>query len=134
MEQYTAIIRQYFDALLKGDLQTAGNLFADDIIWHQPGNGILSGTKNGKGEVFALLGRFMELSNGTFAIDKIDYIASNGPLVVASIHFRAMANGRSIAMRGIDMMRVENNKIKEMWLFSEDSKSEDAFWTALSEE
>ncbi len=88
--------------------------------------------KNGKGEVFALLGKFMELSNGTFSIDQVDYIASNGNLVVASIHFQAVSSGVSISMKGVDLMRIEENKIKEMWLFSEDIGKEDAFWSSLS--
>lgn len=133
MGQNTTVAQAYFDALLAGDLQAAGNLFADDIIWHQPGSSFLSGTKNGKGEVFNLLGKFMELSNGTFTIDKVDYLASNGSLVVASIHFQAVGNGYSMAMKGVDMMRIEDNMIKEMWLFSEDSKAEDEFWSALAQ-
>lgn len=132
MEQNKELVQKYFNALLSGDLETAGSLFSDDIIWHQPGNGVLSGTKNGKAEVFALLGKFLELSNGTFSIDKVDYIASNGSLVTASIHFQAISKGLSISMKGVDLMRIEDNKIKEMWLFSEDIEKEDAFWTSLS--
>ena len=32
-------------------------------------------------------------------------------------------------MRGIDLYRIENDKIQEVWLFSERIEEEDAFWT-----
>ena len=35
-------------------------------------------------------------------------------------------------MRGIDLYRVENDKIQEVWLFSEHIDEEDAFWTEPS--
>jgi hypothetical protein len=33
-----------------------------------------------------------------------------------------------MAMAGIDVLRIEGGKIKEVWLFSEDQAAEDAFW------
>ena len=31
-------------------------------------------------------------------------------------------------MNGVDLMRVQDGQIKEVFLFSNDQKSEDAFW------
>lgn len=70
-----------------------------------------------------------QLSGGTFAIDQIDYITENNHLVVAAVAFKALAFSKSIQMRGIDLFRVENDKIQEVWLFSEHIDEEDAFWT-----
>ncbi|MER9316256.1 ester cyclase [Mesorhizobium sp. M0659] len=33
-----------------------------------------------------------------------------------------------MAMSGIDVLRIEAGKIREVWLFSEDQAQEDAFW------
>ena len=60
-----------------------------------------------------------ELSGGTFAIDQIDYITENDPLVVAAVAFEVFAFDKSMRMRGIDLYRIENDKIQEVWLFSE---------------
>jgi len=132
MSKNLKLTELYFDALAKGDMETVGSLFADDVIWHQPGQGVISGTIYGKENVFTHLGKFMQLSQGTFGIDDVEYITSNGDLVAASIHFKAEAQGKSIAMRGMDIMRFESEKIKEVWLYSEDIEVEDAFWTELS--
>lgn len=126
--QNIQLVQNYFDALSKGELEKLGQLFADDIIWHQPGKGHLSSTYKGKQELFPLLGKFMELSGGTFQIDVVHSIMDNGNLVSAILHFRARRDGRDMAMDGVDLMRVDNGKIKEVWLFSSDQAAEDTFW------
>ena len=79
--------------------------------------------------MFSHLGRMAQLSGGTFAIDQIDYITENDPLVAAAVAFEVFAFSKSMRMRGIDLYRVENDKIQEVWLFSEHIDEEDAFWT-----
>lgn len=122
------LVRKYFAALAKGDLAAAGALFADDIVWHQPGNSALSRTYRGKSELFPLLGRFMELSQGTFQIDQVRSVMANGDRVAAIIHFRAQRGGAELSMDGVDLMRVEDGLIREVWLFSGDQGAEDKFW------
>lgn len=132
MSKNVTIVQSYFNAVAKGDFDTVGSLFAEDVIWHQPGNGVQSGTYNGKVELFAHLGNFMKWSNGTFAIDPIEYITDNGNLVTASIHFKAEKEGKTLSMKGVDLLRIENDKIKEVWLFSERIEEEDAFWNGAA--
>lgn len=122
------IVARYFAAVAAGDLDTVGRLLADGLIWHQPGKGSLSGTYDGKGAVFALLGSFMERSAGSFRIDHVGTLMDNGDLVSAYIHFAAEGGSRSMAMNGVDLLRVEGGQIVEVWLFSEDQAAEDAFW------
>ncbi|WP_299183089.1 nuclear transport factor 2 family protein [uncultured Chryseobacterium sp.] len=85
MSKNVTIVQSYFNAVAKGDFDTVGSLFADDVVWHQPGNGVQSGTYNGKAELFAHLGNFMKWSDGTFAIDEIEYTTDNGNLVAGDI-------------------------------------------------
>lgn len=123
------IVQKYFDSLAKGDLATLGSLFADDVIWHQPGNGSLSKTYFGKQELFPLFGKFMEISEGTFKIDAVKSIMANGDFVSAILQFSAKkSNGRGISMGGMDLMKIEQGQIKEVHLFSGDQKAEDEFW------
>ena len=119
--------------MAQGNFETVGALLSDDLVWHQPGQGVLSGTYNGKQNVFAHLGRMAQLSNGTFVIDQVDYVTDNGDLVTAAIGFAVSANGLSMEMKGVDLFRFENGLIKEIWLFSERIDEEDRFWTALAQ-
>jgi uncharacterized protein len=127
--QNTNTVKQYFHSLATGNFELLGSLLADDIVWHQPGKGALSGKHVGKPAVFALFGKFMEISEGSFKIDGVDSIMENGALVSASLKFSAAKkSGAKIAMSGVDLMKVENGQIKEVHLFSGDQAAEDAFW------
>ena len=48
------------------------------------------------------------------------------------LSFALDKNGVSMAMRGVDLLRLEDGLIKEVWLFSERIEEEDAFWTSMS--
>jgi hypothetical protein len=122
------VVEAYFNCLAKGDLDHLAQLIADDISWHQPGKGALSKTYHGKQELFGLFGQFMNISQGSFKIDSVDSIMSNGDMVAANLHFSASRPGKSMSMQGVDLMKIQNGKIKEVWLFSGDQDEEDAFW------
>ena len=123
-----AVVKKYFEALRSGKFELLNDLFADDIVWHQPGNGQLSGLHSGKPAVFNLFGRFGKISQGSFKIDSVANVMENGNWVTATLHFSATANDKAISMDGVDLMRIENGKIKEVYLFSADQDAEDKFW------
>jgi len=129
-EDNRAIVEDYFRAVNAGDIAKLDTLFSENIIWHQPGAGVLSGTYEGKDSVFGLFRTFGEMSNGTFEIDDVEAIMSNGDLISAIIHFRAERGSENMSMRGVDVMRIEDGEIKEVWLFSENQEEEDNFWSA----
>lgn len=122
------IARTYFQAVQNGEFAALGELLDADIVWHQPGANQFSGDHQGQGAVFGMLGQMMEASQGTFAIDKIHALMGNGDLVTAHIHFTGRRGDTSMAMDGVDLLRIQNGKITEMWLFSSDQTAEDAFW------
>ena len=123
------IVTNYFESLIKGDIQKVGTFLADDVIWHQPGNNILSKTYHSKKEVLELFGKFMTISQGSFKIDSVKSIMENGNLVCIILHFSARKNnGEYISMDGVDIMKVEDGLIREVWLFSSDQKAGDSFW------
>lgn len=132
MSKNAAIVQSYFSALAKGDFDTVASLFSDDVIWHQPGSGVQSGTYKGKADLFAHLGNFAKWSDGTFAIDQVEYITDNGDLVAAAIHFKAQKGDQTLSMKGIDLLRIEQDVIAEVWLFSEKIEEEDAFWISAA--
>ncbi|WP_328835398.1 nuclear transport factor 2 family protein [Streptomyces europaeiscabiei] len=120
--------RTYFQAVQTGDMAALGELLDADIVWHQPGANQFSGVHKGQAAVFQMLGSMMETSQGTFAIDKIHTLMGNGDLVAATIHFTGRHGDASMSMDGVDVLRIENGRITEMWLFSADPAAEDAFW------
>ncbi|MFG3408864.1 nuclear transport factor 2 family protein [Streptomyces sp. NPDC048142] len=122
------IARSYFRAIRSGDLETVGKLLHDDVVWHQPGANQFSGVREGRDAVFQMLGGMMEASQGSFAIDEVRTLMGNGDLVAATIHFAGRHDQGSMAMDGVDLLRIKDGSIVEVWLFSGDPAAEDAFW------
>lgn len=121
------VFKNYSNALEQGDLESVFSMLSDDIKWNMGGNGPLSGTIIGKKDLADCLGKFAELSNGTFRVIT-NWVAENGDYVVASVDSLAERNGKKLKNPGIDLFRIENGKIQEVWTFSQLQAEEDEFW------
>jgi uncharacterized protein len=122
------IAKTYITAVQTGDQAALGNLFHPKVVWHQPGNNKFSGTKNGMAELGAMLGGMMAASAGSFAINKVNGYLANGDLVAVEIEFSGQRDGLKLAQPGIDLLRIKDGKVVEVWLFSSDQQAEDQFW------
>ena len=122
------VFEAYNAALVAGDYDAVFATMADDVKWHQPGRNPLSGVVEGKAALGAHLGRFMEKSNGTFKV-LTNWASENGCFVAANVTFVAdRGEGDELDMNGVDLFRVEDGKIREVWLFASDQAAEDAYW------
>jgi ketosteroid isomerase-like protein len=124
------VARRYVDAMAVKDFATVTSLFADDIVWHQPGTNHISGTRNGAAAVGELLGATMALTDGTFELAVTGAPMINGAVFALPVHFSGKRNGVQLSMDGVDIVRVAAGRIAEVWLFSADQKAEDSFWDA----
>ena len=122
------IAKSYIKAVQTNDQPTLGSLLSPQVIWHQPGNNQFSGTKNGIAEFGAMMGAMMTKSAGTFAITHAHRYLANGNLVAIEIEFSGQREGAKVDQPGIDLLRIADGKIVEVWLFSSDPAQEDAFW------
>lgn len=122
------IAKAYINAVQTGDQAALGNIFHPNVVWHQPGNNKFSGTKNGMTELGAMLGGMMEASAGSFAISKVNRYLANDDLVAVEIEFSGQRDGLKLAQPGIDLLRIKDGKVVEVWLFSSDPAQEDQFW------
>jgi ketosteroid isomerase-like protein len=125
-----AVARRYFDALSAKDFATVAAMFADDIVWHQPGDNRFSGTHRGSAAVGEMIGGMMAVSEGTFELSATAAPMVNGTVVAAPVHFSGKRDDAAMAQDGLDLLRIEGDRIAEVWLFSSDPRSEDAFWGA----
>lgn len=124
------VIGQYGAAMAAGDEAALKALFSADAVWHQPGNNPLSGDHVGPAAIWAHLGNFMKISGGTFALE-MESVVEAGPMVAATVRFSAQRVGmRDLDQHGVDVFRVADDQIVEVWLMSEDQDAEDFFWSA----
>ena len=121
------VYNAYTEALLNGDFKSVFETMSDNIVWHMGGEGPLSGIVKGKDALGERLGEFTKRSNGTFRVIT-NWAASNDCFVVASVVSLAEKEDEKLNDPGIDLFRIENGKIQEVWTFAEQQEEEDKFW------
>ncbi|MFI0405632.1 nuclear transport factor 2 family protein [Actinomadura sp. 3N508] len=124
-----SLIRKYYEAYGKGDLQALRTrFFARDITWTIPGHHPLAGTKEGPDEVLAF---FKALGRAGFKAETI-FLAADGDWVV-DLH-----RGWSTKPEGLDItwalaFRVEEGRIAEAINYPGDQHAADAyFWKVFT--
>ena len=123
------VFNAYTEALSKGDFEAVFEIMSDNIVWHMGGESSLSGIIKGKQALGERLGEFAKRSNGTFRVIT-NWAASNDCFVVANVVSLAERGEEKLNNPGIDLFRIENGKIQEVWTFSEQQAVEDKFWDA----
>ena len=121
-----ALLRKGYAAFEKGDMDTLNELFTDDIVWHVPGTGIMSGDYKGKEEVFAMFGKLVQETGGKFKIEIHDVLANDEHSVCINT-VSGERNGKRFETRSVDVFHpTSDGKVKEYWSCSEDQSSIDA--------
>ena len=117
----------YRAALERGDFTGVFATISDAIVWHMGGESSLSGTVVGKQALGERLGEFAKRSGGTFKVIT-NWAASNKCFVAASVVSVAQRGSDKLNDPGIDLFKIENDKIQEVWTFAEQQSAEDTFW------
>lgn len=122
------VVGQYGAAIAAGDMAALAATLSADVVWHQPGANQMSGDHVGPDAILAHLGSMMGVSASTFSLET-ESATESGNLVVLTVRFSAQREGaEDLDQHGVDVFRVEGDKIAEVWLISEDQAAEDAFW------
>jgi uncharacterized protein len=103
-----------YAAFAKGDFPVLNDLFAEDLLWHEPGRNQLAGDFHGRESVYELFGRLMEITEGSFHIDLLSVFANDHD-GVALVTSTASRGGRTITAREAHMFRLRDGKVVEFW-------------------
>ncbi len=114
VEDNAALLRRLVEAFSEGDMQTVGGSFAEDAVWHLPGNSVLSGDHRGRDAIVELIGRAVEISGGTFQLELIDIMASDAYGVLWQ-RITAQRDGESLDETEAIVCRIGDGKIVEIW-------------------
>jgi uncharacterized protein len=114
-----ARIRDGYAAFAKGDFTVLNDLFAEDLLWHNPGRNQLAGDYRGREAVYGLFGRLMELSEGSFGLD-IQSIFADDERGVALVVASASRGGRSLSTTDAHIFRLRDGQVVEFWNASTD--------------
>ena len=105
-------LRRGYEAFGKGDLAALDDLFAEDIRWTIPGRGQLAGTYQGRQAVYAMFGRLLELTEGSFRVEprKVFADATDAVVVVTSTAHRGE---RSVEVLNVHVSRLRDGQVVE---------------------
>jgi uncharacterized protein len=122
------LVRKGYEAFGSGDMQTLGQLFAEDVVWNTPGHNPLAGTRKGQQEVFQQFAQIAELTEGSFSLEPHDLLA-NDEHAVALVTARGKRGDKTIEDHQVHVFHIEDGKVKEFWGHPTDQKAVDEFWS-----
>jgi len=128
----TTVVERYLAAVATNDMATMADLIDQDVTWHQPGANRFSGVHQGQGAAFGLVGAMVEATAGTFRLEVTGPSMANGDLVAVPVRFTGTQGDTTMDLTGLDLHRVTDGRITEVWLFGHDQPAEDAFWGPAS--
>jgi uncharacterized protein len=120
------LIRRGYEAFGAADMATLGELFADDIKWHVPGNNPLAGDLEGKDAVFQNFARIAEMTGGTFRLEIHDVLA-NDEHGIALVRTSGQREGKSLTDNAVHVLHIQGGKVVEFWNHPGDQAAVDEF-------
>ncbi|CAI3797394.1 nuclear transport factor 2 family protein [Pseudarthrobacter sp. MM222] len=126
-EENAELVRRGYEAFSAGDMETLRGLFAEDAVWYVPGNGALSGRKEGWSAILAYFEELGTRSGGQLKVTLQDVVAGENHTVGLQ-HNQAENNGRSLDTDGAIAFQIRDGKIAEGREFYADTAQGDAFW------
>ncbi len=114
-----ARIRDGYAAFAKGDFSVLNDLFAEDLLWHNPGRNQLAGDYLGRDAVYGLFGRLMELTEGSFELD-IQSVFADDEHGVALVVSSASRRGLNARATDAHIFRLRDGQVVEFWNASTD--------------
>jgi uncharacterized protein len=124
--QNVDLLNRGYDAFDKGDLDTIRELFSDDVVFHVPGDSQVSGEYKGQ-DVFNFFGKLMELSGGTFKLERHACLADDEHGTMLST-ITAERDGKKLTAKAADIFHFKNGKVSECWTLSADQDELDEFF------
>jgi ketosteroid isomerase-like protein len=113
---------------IRGDIQSALEIFAEDISWHVPGRGPLSRDYHGHTEVLEFFNHFTQLSAGTFKI-RIDEVFTRDERVIILCTETSQRGGRNWSSPQVHAWTVRHGRAVAFWEYEGDEQGEDEFWS-----
>lgn len=122
------LLRRGYEAFAQGDLEAVKEIFAEDIVFHVPGRGLISGEYRGREAVLGFFAKGQELSGGTLRIELHDVAATNEHAIALQIN-RAERNGKTLAARVVGVYHIRQGKAAEAWFLTDSQDENDQFWS-----
>ena len=116
------------DAFRAGDFDLVETLIAPDVVWHVPGNNLISGTYTSRDSIFGCFNKIFELSNGSYQ-PQIHDILANDDHTVALLHATARRGEKTLDQDYAFVFHVRDGQIAELWEAWTEGPAWNEFWS-----
>jgi uncharacterized protein len=123
-----AAFRSIHDALTKGDMETLAVFFAEEVVWHTPGQNPLAGRYKGRAATFASFVEEFARSGGTYSVEVRDVLASDEH-IVALLHATAEREGKQLNEDYAIVFEMRDGKVRAAWEVWRNQAPVDEFWS-----
>lgn len=123
-----ALFRSIYTAFTAGDMDTLATFFAEEVVWHSPGEHPLAGTYEGRAATFASFAEEFERSSGTYSVEVHEVLANNEH-IVAFLHATADHEGKHLDQSYAIVFQLRDGKVQAAWEIWKDQPSVDDFWS-----
>lgn len=127
MHENVALVRDFFDASARGDLEAVLDAFAEDGVYRVSGSNSLSGTYRGREEIRDVLVKLGTLTGGTVRVTIDDVIGADSHAVMFG-RMTAERGSKSLSTHGILAFKVDQGKFTETWFLLNDQRAYDEFF------
>jgi ketosteroid isomerase-like protein len=126
------LVRQFYAARMEKGTdnlrKVINEIFANNVVWHYPGNNSLAGDYNGKEGVIAFFKKLTEMTNGNFRLELVDLLA-NDNCVIALEAPQAERKGKNFHWNSVLVYRLDSGKVCEVHVFQNQQHHLDDFWS-----
>lgn len=119
--------RRGHEAFRNGDVDFLADLFAEETVWHWPGNGPFGGDFHGRDAVLEMLGKFGETADSLEFTDE-DFLASDTRTAALS-RLKLTRGDKTLEFDACEVVRWRDGKVAEEWFLVDDQYAYDAFWS-----
>jgi uncharacterized protein len=122
------VVRRLYQAIADRDFVAAESCFAEDVVWHLPGNSPIAGDHHGWPQIRDnFMAKLGPLSGGTFRADLLD-VAIGERIIVAVQHATASYEGKALDITACQLIGVRDGLIHEVRGHYSDQEALDVFW------
>ena len=124
-DETARVLHRYAEAWLASDLETVLAAYHDDIELHYMGESPLAGTHRGRDAAFAALSQAsIRTSRQLIAVEDVLVGDSLGALIAVED-----LGDPPCRVRRVLLYRVQDEKLRECWLFDENQRFIDELWS-----
>jgi ketosteroid isomerase-like protein len=107
------IFERVYDTFTTGDMDKLSDLIATDVVWHVPGDNLISGTYTSRDAIFGCFNRIFELSAGSYKPELLDILADD-KYTVALLHANARHGEKVLDQDYAFIAHIRDGQIAEL--------------------